>query len=214
MKKAIIPLALLAMACLMVVAVAADCLRFEADARARVESADAELKKHEDRLARLLAGSPHVSPEMQAAIAAHEKAAGPRERHETYEQLVAQFRQTMSAAVDPTNPLDRKFMDDVAGSINRREVAQKQYDQELSAYRELMSGLRGRVARWFSSDADADHFDAAGAAPRSARFDLAASRTVSLPATRSAAVCITGTSGSMPRRSIGRSRNPVYALTG
>src|SRR5687768_14165204 len=43
---------------------------------------------------------------------------------------------------------------------------------------------------------------------------VAVANTVSFPAARSVAVTRTGTSGSSPRRSMGRSRNPVYALTG
>ena len=42
-------------------------------------------------------------------------------------------------------------MDDIAGAINRREVAEKQYDVEWAAYREALGGFRGRIARMFSA---------------------------------------------------------------
>src|SRR4030042_3621284 len=48
----------------------------------------------------------------------------------------------------------------------------------------------------------------------SSRYCLAASSTVSRPLARSAAFCLTSTSGSSPRLSIGLSRNPPHALTG
>ena len=48
----------------------------------------------------------------------------------------------MSGGVDPTNPLDRKFMDDMAGAINRREIAEKPYDDELAAYQQFLNGWR------------------------------------------------------------------------
>src|SRR5436190_1214979 len=57
---------------------------------------------------------------------------------------------------DATNPLDRKFMDDAAGAMNRREVAQKQYDEELAAYQNYLNSWRGSVARLFSSQARSD----------------------------------------------------------
>ena len=56
-------------------AFALDCVRLAEAARHRVELADHELAKHEQRLARLLAGSPAVSPAVRAAIAAHDAAA-------------------------------------------------------------------------------------------------------------------------------------------
>ncbi len=55
----------------------------------------------------------------------------------------------METDVDPTYALDRKFMDDVAGAINRREMAEPPYDVEMSAYRQYLSGPRGAVAIWF-----------------------------------------------------------------
>jgi hypothetical protein len=62
----------------------------------------------------------------------------------------------MSASVDPTNPLDRKFMDDIAGAINRREIAEKPFEDEWAAYQEFLNSLRGRVARGFSPQARGD----------------------------------------------------------
>jgi len=156
MKKAILPLAVLAMLGLICGAFALDCVRLAADARHRVEMADEEQKKHEQRLVSLLTGSTHLSPEVQAAIKAYQEAAGPQARHAAYETLVASFRQTMSEHVDPTNPLDRKFMDDIAGAINRQEIARKTYDVESAAYHQYLLGRRGEVARRFSSQTQAD----------------------------------------------------------
>jgi hypothetical protein len=156
MKKAVVPLAILAMIGLLVGAVALDCVRMAADARGPVTLADQEVQKHELRLVKLLIGSPRLSPEVQSAITAYQGADGPRERHDAYEQLVTRFRQSMFSVVDPTNPLDRKFMDDIAGAINRREIAQKPYDDELAVYQQFLNCPRGRVARWFSPQARAD----------------------------------------------------------
>ena len=62
----------------------------------------------------------------------------------------------MASKIDPTNPLDRKFMDDIAGAINRRDVAQKQYDEESAAYQSHLTGVRGGLAKTFSPHARAD----------------------------------------------------------
>jgi hypothetical protein len=156
MKRLIVPLALLAMGGVLAAAVAIDCARLAADYQYRVGLADAELRTHEQRLAKLLGDSPRVTPEVQAAIAAHENAADMLARHAAYGRLVSSFRQTMPADADPNNPLERKFMDDVAGAINRRETAEKPYGEEAAAYQSFLHGRLGRVARWFSAQARAD----------------------------------------------------------
>ena len=150
MKWLILPLAVLAMIILLGVAVAVDCARLSAAARGRVQIADAELQKHELRLIQLLSGSPLLSSDVRTAITAYRGAASPPARHEAYGKLVAEFRRTMSSKVDPTNPLDRQFMDEIAGAINRREIAQKSYDDELAPYEKFSNSTRGRIARWFS----------------------------------------------------------------
>lgn len=156
MKKLVLPLAILAMGLLIGAAVVADCLRLAADARGRVELADAEIQKHETRLMTLLAGAPQVTPEVTAAIAEYNAAGGREARRAAYDKVVASYRGTMSASVDPTNPLARKFMDDTAGAINRRDVAEKPYDVESAAYRQFLGSWRGGVARRFSSRARED----------------------------------------------------------
>ena len=156
MKRLVLPLAVLVMIGAIGAAFALDCVRLASDARGRVQLADEEMHKHELRLVALLRGSARLSPEVQTVVTAYQAAHNPRARREAYEQLVAQFRQTMSDKVDPTNPLDRKFMDDIAGAINRREVAQKQYDDEFAAYKSFDDGLRGGVARRFYSEPGPD----------------------------------------------------------
>ena len=134
MKIRVIALAILGMIVLLASAVAWDSVRMAAEARRRLALADEELQKHESRLMKLLADSPKASAEVKSAIGEHRAAASMHARHDAYDRVVGAFRQTMSDAVDPTNPLDRKFMDDIAGAINRRERAEQSYDQEAAAY--------------------------------------------------------------------------------
>lgn len=156
MKRYLLPLILLSAFALLAVAIVIDCVRLAGDARGRVEMADGELRKHEERLVTLLAASPQVTPQVKDAIAAFRAATDLQARHAAYKQVVASFRQTMNGAADATNPLDRKFMDDTAGAINRREVAEQPYDDEMAAYRAYLGSWRGGVARFFSSTAYAD----------------------------------------------------------
>jgi hypothetical protein len=137
-------------------AVALDCTRMAADARHRVDLADGELRKHEERLSKLLAGSAERWPEVSSAIGEYQAAKELTARHAAYEKLVTDWRRTTSTSVDPTNPLDRKFMDDIAGAINRREIAEKAFDAEWALYQEFLNSARGGVARWFSPRATAD----------------------------------------------------------
>jgi hypothetical protein len=156
MKKLVVPLAILLMAVLIFAAFALDSTRMAVDARHRADLADGELRKHEQRLVTLLAGSDKRSPEVDSAIKAYEAADDLPVRHAAYTQLITAFRQTMSTKVDPTNPLDRKFMDDIAGAINRREIAEKPFQDEWKAYEEFLNSLRGRIARQFSPQARTD----------------------------------------------------------
>jgi hypothetical protein len=156
MKRLIVPVALVAMAGLLFAAIAVDCVRLAGAARERVELADAEMKKHELRLARLLAAAPNKVPETDAAVSAFDSASDSHARHEAYDRLVAIARSVQSQGIDPTNPLDRRFMDDIAGAINRREVARKQYDDEWAAYQQFLKSVRGSVAKLFSSHTRAE----------------------------------------------------------
>jgi hypothetical protein len=153
MKKGILLIAVLAMVAFLFAAVAWDCVRLADDARHRVAMADEEMQKHEQRFVKLLTESARQSPEVQADLAAYKAATTPQTRQAAYEKLATSFRQTMADGVDPTNPLDRKFMDDIAGAINRREIAQEQYNTELAAYQSYLNSKRGAIAQWFSSSA-------------------------------------------------------------
>ena len=155
MKRLVLPLGLLVMALVLGAAVAFDCMRLASDARHRVQLADDEMKKHETRLVKLVAGNSKVSPMVEAEVGAYEGAGSADDRHSYYDSLVASFRKA-SPAIDPTNPLERKFMDDIAGAINRREIAEKQYDEESTAYQKFLGSWQGKVARVFSSQARAD----------------------------------------------------------
>jgi hypothetical protein len=155
MKKLVLPLGLLVMALVLGAAVAIDCMRLASDARHRVQLADDEMKKHETRLVKLVAGNSKVSPMVEAEVGAYEGAGSTDDRHSYYDSLVASFRKA-SPAIDPTNPLERKFMDDIAGAINRREIAEKQYDEEAAVYQNFLQSWRGKLAQMFSSQARAD----------------------------------------------------------
>jgi hypothetical protein len=156
MKKLVLPVALVAMAALIAAAMVVDCVRLAADARSRVHLADDEMRKHEERLIDVVGGFRQVSPEVTAAIAAYRQAEGRSARHQAYQQLVIQFRQTTSDRIDPANPLDRPFMDDAAGGINRRQIAEQEFTAESMAYQQFLSSWRGALAKTFSSAARQD----------------------------------------------------------
>jgi hypothetical protein len=156
MRKLILPLSILAMATLLGGAVALDCVRLAADGHGRVLYADAQMATQEIRLVNVLANSSKTTPEVQSAISILKSIHGRQARMQAYDALVASFQKTMSGKVDATNPLDRKFMDEAAGAINRREVAQKQYDEESRIYQDFLSSWRGSVAKRFYLEARRD----------------------------------------------------------
>jgi hypothetical protein len=156
MKRNLLPMMFLSAFALLAVAIAVDCVRIAGDYRERVALADAEVAKQETRLVKLLESSPQVTPEVTAAIASYRGAKDWPARHEAFETLAASFQKTMAGKLDATNPLDRKFMDDVAGATNRRQVAEKPFDVEEAAYRSYLASWRGQIAQWFSATARAD----------------------------------------------------------
>jgi hypothetical protein len=141
------------MAVLLGGSVVIDCVRLAADRHHRVFSADGQMVTQEIRLVNLLANSPKATPEVQSAISILKSIHGRQARMQAYDALVASFHQTMSGRIEATNPLDRKFMDEAAGAINRRAVAQKQYEEESSDYQNFLNSWRGSVAKRFSSQA-------------------------------------------------------------
>jgi hypothetical protein len=155
-KRVLVVAAAAAMLAMIAGAFVVDCMRLAEAARRRAALADQELVKHEQRLVKLLIGTGLMTEQVKSAINAYLAADAAPERHEAYEKVVAAFRQTMQTDFDPTDPLDRKFMDDVAGAINRRERAEPPYEAEAAAYREYLSGTRGAVARRFSAQARGD----------------------------------------------------------
>jgi hypothetical protein len=156
MKRNLLPLMFLIAFALLAIAIAVDCVRIAGDYRERVALADADVAKPEVRLAKLLESSPQVTPEVTAAIASYRDAQDWPARHDAFEALAASFQKTMASKLNATNPLDRKFMDDVAGATNRRQVAEKPFDEEEAAYRSYLASWRGQIAQWFSATARAD----------------------------------------------------------
>jgi hypothetical protein len=151
MKKLVLPIAIVLMMLFIAAAYTWDSVRAAAAARHRVDLADQEMQKHEQRLVKLLEEHPKATPEVKAAVASFRgDAAKPEKRRDAYGEVVAKFKSTMAGQIDATDPLNRKFMDDIAGAINRREVAQKQFDEESTVYERFMSGFRGRIAGLFS----------------------------------------------------------------
>jgi hypothetical protein len=155
MKTKVLVLAGSFMALVILAAFAWDSLRHLERARRTLEQADAEMRVHEERLIGLVIGTSD-SPELKAAIEAYQSAPDRAARIDAFETLIARFRQTSAKEIDPTHPLDRKFMDDIAGTINRHEVARRQYDLQADAYQHALAGLRGRVGRILSSKARDD----------------------------------------------------------
>ena len=156
MKKLVLPIAIVLMMLLIGIAYTWDSVRSANASRHRVDLAEQEVQKQEQRLVKVLAENPKSSAEVQSALVAYKAADNPQARHAAYEQLVSNFKASMSTQLDATNPLERGVMDNVTGAINRHEVAQKVYDQESSAYQSFLSGFGGSLARAFSSSARAD----------------------------------------------------------
>jgi hypothetical protein len=153
MKRLLLPLILFAAFALLLVAIAVDCVRLANAAEERVQMADGELVKHETRLVKLLDAAPQATPEVKQAIAEFRAAKDLHSRHEAYESLVGSFQQSMAETIDATNPLNRKFTDDVVGAFNRRQVAVQSYDEEAAAQRAYLKSGRGQIAQMFSSSA-------------------------------------------------------------
>ena len=153
-KRTLVIGAVVALAALNVAAFCVDCVRLADAAAARVALGDSDMEKQEARLAKLLTSDANVSGATKEAVAAWQKAVSQEDRtarQAAYDKLVAAARSAV--APNPTDPLERKFADDVAGAINRRQVAEKPYEDEQAAYDAFLKTFRGRVAKWFAPPA-------------------------------------------------------------
>ncbi len=157
MKKLVIPGVVVAMLLLLSSAFVLDCLRYAASARQRVALADEEMRKHEQRLVGLLSSGQGASPELQSALSAYNEAAGSMQnRHAAYRKLAAFALSSAGGKADPNDTLARTRMDNIAGAINRRDVAEKQYAVEAAEYQKFLGSFLGRVAQIFSPQARAN----------------------------------------------------------
>ncbi len=154
MRKLIVPIALLLMGILLGTAVVRDCVRLAADRNNRVSVADGQMMTQEFRLVTMLENSPKTTPEVYAAISTLKSTKSRQARIQAFDALVASYRKTMPGKLDPTNPLDRKLMDEADGAINRRDVVQKQYDEEASEYLDFLNSWRGGIAKKFYLEAE------------------------------------------------------------
>jgi hypothetical protein len=156
MKKLALPIAIVTMMLLIGAAYTWDSVRAANAARHRVDLADQELQKQEQRLVKLLAENPKTTVDVQTVMAEHKNAASPDVRRDAYERLASAVKTSMSTRFDPANPAERSMMDNIVGAINRHEVAQKMYDDELAAYQAFLAGFRGSLAKTFSTSARDD----------------------------------------------------------
>jgi hypothetical protein len=151
MKKKVVVIGAISLLGLLAIAFTWDCIRYVHRARLRVDLADAEMRKQEQRLLALIEGLPGAEPELASAIATYQAAAESADRQKAFDALLSTFRRVGPAEVDPEHPLNRQYMDDVAGAINRRDVARRQYDAEVEAFDNTLAGFRGRIGSLFSS---------------------------------------------------------------
>lgn len=147
MRRLAIPLALLAMAALVASAFVWDCARLDGNHRQRVALADDALRTNEERLVQALRGLGAPAPELQAALDAHAEAADRDARHAAYAQLRAAAERALAQAPNPDQPATRKVLDEAAGAINRRRVAEPEYQAGVAALAEWRQGFRGAIAR-------------------------------------------------------------------
>jgi len=148
-KYIVLPLAILAMIALVAVAFAWDCVRLDHQATERLALANEELTKPALRLVEALDGLPEVPGDVVAAIATYRAAQTREVRHEAYAGLEATIERSLVTTLDATNPVSRRVMDEVAGAINRRSIAEKTYAEELAQYQTWQRSFRGRVASIF-----------------------------------------------------------------
>lgn len=151
MRRLIVPLALLAMGLLLGVAVVIDCVRLARDAQNRVLVTDGAMVTQEIRFAKQLEGNAKTGAAVRAAIEKFKAIHTRQERMAAYDELVVAFRNSASEKIDPNNQLDRKFLDEATGAINRRDVAQKQNTEEQAVYEAFMNSWRGKLAAFVST---------------------------------------------------------------
>lgn len=120
------------------VALALDSVRALRRARVDLAAADRELRLHEERLVSILNGSPDVGERVHAATAAWTQAQARTARHATYRALATTARDIAT--------IEGRLGDQIAGALNRHDIAQRRYDDAEALCQSLASTSRGHLA--------------------------------------------------------------------
>ena len=114
---------------------------------AQVQAMDRELALQEGRFIQTIYGQHADDAEARdKLIEQYRNAPGGDERREVFSELMNRTRQSLGA-VDPANPLARRFADESAGAINRWQLLHRRFEETTAAYNDFAQGLRGRLGR-------------------------------------------------------------------
>jgi len=108
---------------------------------------DRELMRHEDKLITLIQSTNRGSPQFIAAYEACKRTDDISGRHLGFTNIIIDIGQQ---AFDVDHPIERRYADEYAGALNRRQVAMRHYTEAAIEYNQVTAGLRGSIARFFT----------------------------------------------------------------
>jgi hypothetical protein len=127
-----------AFALCLAVALALDSVRALRGARSDLAEADRELRLHEERLVSIMDGVPDAGQAVHAATAAWARAEDRTARHAAYRTLATTARHVAA--------IEGRLGDQIAGALNRHDIAQRRYDDAEALCQSLASTSRGHLA--------------------------------------------------------------------
>ncbi len=125
-----------------------DSLHVTTSAKEDLQEADRELKKLEERMISNLSTLPLSTETLQAPLSRYKNAQNIPARHLAYTELVESSQKLLQVQPDISNPLIRRALDEISGSLNRRQIVLRHYEEAYIACKNIIGSLRGRVAKW------------------------------------------------------------------
>lgn len=121
--------------------------------RSQLETVDTELKLHEERYLREISSFPNIPGELTESIQRYRTTDTISARHRLFNDLTTQAQRFLLGRDPSSNQLERKMLDEMAGALNRRQIAERHFQEALQECKRVQSSWRGTLGGVFSGGA-------------------------------------------------------------
>lgn len=121
-------------------------------ARTQLETVDSELKLQEARYIREISSFPDLPGKVTENIRRYQEAQAISIRHQLFGDLTTEAQKFLLGRDASSNQLQRKILDELSGALNRRQIAERHFQEALRECKQTMSSFRGTIGGVFYGD--------------------------------------------------------------